>query len=149
MQDKKNTLHNPNRSFEKIKNIFKFTLSSFLGFITDYAAFTAFSYMTTGIDESISIPLVNISARVISSIVNFTVNKKFVFKNKDSVLKTGAQYFTLAACILAGNTLFLSILVNRFSINKYAGKLITEFIFFFISWSFQRYIIFRSRKRLN
>ena len=48
----------------------------------------------------------------------------------------------LAAVILIGNTIVLSTLVNTMGIGSMPAKLITEIIFFFISWTVQKYLIF-------
>jgi len=91
----------------------------------------------------VSVPLSNVSARIVSATVNFTINKKLVFKSDASVIKSAAQYFTLAACILAGNTLLLSWLVGSVGVNKFAAKILTEITFFTLSWLVQKFIIFR------
>ena len=89
----------------------------------------------------------NISARVISSIVNFALNKRFVFKKKGNLLRSAISYFILAAFILAGNTFVLYLLVNVCHIDGWLAKLITEACFFVISWSVQKFIIFRNKKK--
>jgi len=88
----------------------------------------------------------NVSARVISATFNFSVNRRFVFNSKESILRTGAQYFALAALILLGNTIVLSLLVNTLGLNRFLAKIITECMFFTISWLIQRLIIFRRRQ---
>ena len=49
----------------------------------------------------------------------------------------------LAACILLGNTLLLSWMVNGLGVNRFAGKIVTELTFFTLSWLAQKFIIFR------
>jgi putative flippase GtrA len=100
-----------------------------------------------GLETSISIPLSNILARITSASVNFSINKKYVFKNKDSILTTAIQYFILAAIILASNTLLLSYLVNSLYINKFTAKIVTEITFFTLSWVVQKFIIFKKSKK--
>ncbi len=124
-------------------NIIKFTLSSLLGFVVDYVMYSILSLATGGLGTAISVPLSNISARVISSGVNYSVNKHVVFKDKGNAFKTAFMYFFLAACILAGNTLILSLMVGKLGINRYFAKIVTEIIFFTLSWIVQRHIIFR------
>jgi len=53
----------------------------------------------------------------------------------------------LASIILAGNTVLLSLLVNKLNMNKYAAKIITEITFFISSWLVQRFIIFRPKNK--
>jgi len=148
------TIYNDNNSGSHYKairdslriyaNILKFSASSFIGFLTDYSLYSLFAVITVGLGD-LSVPISNVTARVISASVNFTLNKRFVFKNKDSIIKTGIQYFALAACILAGNTLLLSFLVGTVGINKFVAKLVTELTFFVLSWTVQRFVIFRAK----
>jgi putative flippase GtrA len=132
-------------SFLIYRDILRFAASSLLSFCVDYGLFAIFSLVYSSFGAS-GVPLSNVSARVISATFNFTVNKKFVFKNKDSVVRTGLQYFALAALILLGNTIVLSFLVNSLGINRFIAKIITECIFFTISWLVQRLVIFRRRR---
>jgi putative flippase GtrA len=134
-------------SFRIYREILKFAASSFTGFLIDYIMYSILVIATGGLGTSISIPLSNILARITSASVNFSLNKKYVFKNKDSILRTAIQYFILAAIILAGNTLFLSYLVNSLYMNKFVAKIGTEIIFFTLSWLVQKFIIFRQSKK--
>ena len=127
------------------RDIFKFAASSLLSFFVDYALFAVFSLLYSSFGAA-GVPMSNVSARVISATFNFSVNRRFVFNSKESILRTGAQYFALAALILLGNTIVLSLLVNTLGLNRFLAKIITECIFFTISWLIQRLIIFRRRQ---
>jgi len=122
--------------------IFKFAASSFTGFLVDYGLYSLLVVATAGLGTA-SVPFSNVTARIVSATVNFTLNKKLVFKSDKSTVTTGAQYFALAACILLGNTLLLSWLVNGLGVNRFAGKIVTEITFFTLSWLAQKYIIFK------
>ncbi len=123
-------------SFRVYKEILKFSASSLIGFMTDYIVFALLTLLTP------SVAAANIGARLVSSVTNYTINRKYVFGSRKKVSTSALQYFTLAALILAGNTMMLSTLTGSFSINCYAAKIITELVFFIISWTVQRYIIF-------
>lgn len=127
------------------REIIKFAVSSLVGFAVDYTAYIMLSALTSSLGSSLSIPLSNILARIASSAVNYTLNRNFVFQSKDSVFKTSAQYFSLAALILVGNTLLLTFLANSLGINKYCAKILTEVVFFSVSWFVQKFVIFRKR----
>ena len=124
------------------REIFKFAASSLTGFAVDYGLYSVLLIFTKSLGPTVSLPLSNISARVVSASVNYFLNKRFVFKSEDSFAKTAAQYFALAGCILAGNTLLLSLLVNFTGINEYVAKVLTEMTFFFASWAVQKFVIF-------
>ncbi len=132
-------------SFLIYRDIFKFAGSSLIGFVIDYSLFSLLSAVLVFLGAA-CIPVSNVAARVISASANFTINKKFVFKNKDSALKTGFQYFILAGCILLGNTLLITFLVETLGVNRYIAKLVTEITFFTLSWLAQKFIIFRKKE---
>ena len=132
-------------SYRIYKEIIMFSASSFVGFITDYGFYMLLSVITAGLGSTVSIPLSNIAARVVSSGINYTINKKLIFKEDKRFVKSAVQYFMLASIILAGNTVLLSLLVNKLNMNKYAAKIITEITFFISSWLVQRFIIFRPK----
>ena len=94
-----------------------------------------------------SVAFSNICARVISSIFNFSMNKKFVFKNKEGIAETAAKYCLLAALILSANTIMLELCVKYLIHNKYISKILIEVLLFFISWAAQKSFVFRKRER--
>lgn len=131
------------------REILKFAASSFVGFIVDYTSYSLLVLLLGGLGNAVSVPVSNIIARAVSSTVNFSINKRIVFRNRGNTLKFAAQYFLLAACILAGNTLLLSFLVQGLGINKFVGKIVTEITFFTLSWTVQKFVIFRKKKPVS
>lgn len=126
-------------------DIFKFAASSLTGFVVDYGLYMLLTAITGGLG-AVSIPLANVLARIVSAWVNFSINQKYVFKSTESVAKKAAQYFLLAAVILAGNTIILSALIGA-GMNKYLAKVLTEILFFTMSWGVQKFIIFRKKPK--
>ena len=129
------------------KEILKFAASSFISFLIDYLMFSLLTLLTVGLGTAVSVPLSNVLARVVSATANYTLNKKYVFNCKGNIKKTAAEYFSLAAIILVGNTLLLSFLTHGVGINKYAAKILTELAFLTLSWLVQKFIIFRKRHK--
>jgi len=129
------------------RDILKFAASSLTGFAVDYGVYSIMAASTAGLGSALSVPVSNITARIVSSTVNYTLNRRFVFNSKDSVTKTAAQYFALAACILAGNTMLLSFFVGSLGINEYAAKILTELVFFSLSWVVQKFFIFGKKPK--
>ena len=126
-------------SFRIYKEILKFSASSFIGFLVDYILFSVLVLLLKNTSVS------NIIARIASASVNFTINKRFVFKNQGSLLKSAISYFLLAACILAGNTAVLYLLTDVCAINPLLAKIITEIVFFFVSWTVQKFFVFKGK----
>lgn len=120
------------------KSILKFSTSSYLSFLVDYFTFILLFYKL----DLQSLVLSNIIARAVSSTFNFYVNNKYVFKNKDKILKKYIKYVTLVVFILALNTVVLKIL-QALGIRVFVAKIITEALMFIVSYNIQKRIIFK------
>ena len=129
-------------SFRIYKEILKFSASSLVSFAIDYGMYALLLAVTGAAGIANSLVISNIGARLVSGIANYAMNRKLVFKSRTGFARSAVQYFLLAAFILAGNTIVLSTLAGTLGINRFAAKLITEVIFFAISWTVQKYVIF-------
>ncbi len=136
-------------SYRVYREIIKFSASSFISFLVDYGAYILMLAMTSGLGSAISLRISNIAARIISASVNYTINRRLVFKSDRGIMKSILQYFALAAVILAGNTFLLGIFAEKLGMNRYVSKIITELAFFTMSWLVQRYLIFRRKGRMQ
>ncbi|MCR5294260.1 MAG: bifunctional glycosyltransferase family 2/GtrA family protein [Lachnospiraceae bacterium] len=122
------------------KEILKFSASSLAGFAVDYSLYSLLLF------SGASLAAANVFARAVSASVNYTLNRKFVFRSKAGVARSAASYFLLAAGILAGNTCLLSLLVNTLGVHQLAAKLLTEIAFFIFSWFIQKFFVFRRKE---
>lgn len=128
-------------SWRIYKEIAKFAASSFTAFLLDYVIFTIIMFFTAG-------PvLANVTARIVSCIFNFTVNKKVVFKDDKSMAKSLVKYSILAFAILIGNTVILQFCVGVLGINPYVSKILSEASCFIFSWLGQKKLVFNVKKR--
>ena len=128
-------------SWRIYKRIILFGASSLLAFGVDFLVFTMITLWVTG-TERLWIPVV--SARVISSLVNFSVNRHVIFSKKDkqSLKRHLIGYYLLAAVILALNYAIISAL-NAFGLNLYLAKALTEILLFLLSFFVQRRVVFK------
>ena len=133
-------------SYRIYKEIFKFCAASIICFLVDYALYCIGLVFTVSLGKGLSTVVSNVFARIVSSVLNFTLNKKVVFKRKGNILRLAISYFMLALCILAGNTIVLKMFVEVFNIDTKIAKLITELIFFIISWFIQKFLIFKKKE---
>lgn len=123
--------------------IARFAASSLTAFTVDYALYSLLVFLTKGLG-GYSLLASNIFARIVSSALNYWINKHLVFHSRERALTAGSKYFTLALCILAGNTALLYLLTRVLPLNKYAAKLLVEMIFFLVSWHVQKVFIFKA-----
>ena len=131
------------------REIAKFSASSLLSFFLDYTLYSALLFLTGGFGSAVSIAVSNITARLVSASVNYTLNRRLVFKNQGNPVKSALRYAGLAAVILFGNTLLLSLLADGLHMNRYAAKLITEVAFFVTSWLAQKFFVFEKSERIR
>ncbi|MBR6677669.1 MAG: GtrA family protein, partial [Oscillospiraceae bacterium] len=136
--------HTIRDSIRVYSRILKFAASSLTGFVIDYALYSLLVVVLAGLGAW-TVPTANVSARVVSASCNFAINKRLVFRSRESVSATGARYLILAGVILVLNTAFISLLVNVLSWNKFLAKLVTEVLFFLFSYFAQRFWVFRER----
>lgn len=129
-------------SFRVYREILKFSASSLASFAIDYGMYALLLAATGAAGIANGLIISNIGARLVSGAANYTLNRKLVFRSRTGFAKSAAQYFALAAFILAGNTIVLSTLAGTLGINSLIAKLITEAVFFVISWTVQKYVIF-------
>ena len=122
------------------KEILKFSGVSFLSFLLDYGLYTMFIGFTGVLTFS------NILARILSASFNYTMNRRVVFESQVSVKKSLTKYVALAIFILACNTAILGGLAY-IGVNVYIGKVITEVIMFFVSYTIQHKFIFLKKKK--
>lgn len=125
------------------KEIFKFLASSLCSFIIDYSLYSIIVYFSN------SLILSNVIARLVSSIFNYNINRKVVFKSTNKGIKPIIKYYLLASIILVLNTLILYLLVNIIDMNKYVSKIFTEIVLFIFSLFFQKRFVFAKDEELN
>ena len=71
--------------------------------------------------------------------------KKLVFKNDDSLVKTGMEYFGLAVGLFVLDTLLIRLFFTVFGINLLIAKVIVGILLFAVSWTVQKKLIFKER----
>ncbi len=131
------------------KNLFKFALASFGGFLVDYGIYALALLVLTGLPTAARLLAANTIARICSASCNFALNKRLVFKNKESIARTGAGYFTLALILFLADTALLYLFHQILGLNLYLVKLVVGIFLFLASWFIQKNIIFKERKSFS
>ncbi len=126
--------------------IIMFGGSSLISFLIDYALYALFITLIpvqhgTWLNNMV---IATIAARVISSAVNFMINRNVIFAKgkKQNLRRHLIGYYVLAVCILVVNTLLLNWFVGL-GVNKYLAKLPVEVILFFVSFILQKRVVFK------
>lgn len=127
----------------KYKTIFTYLLSSGLSFIVDIISFSIILYFIK--DRFVdAILLSSYVARAISSVVNYIVNKKYVFKNeKKRNYKAFIEYFLLVIINITISGLLVTKVYNYIHLNATFIKVIIDSIIFIINYFLQKLVIFK------
>jgi len=135
-------------------HFFKFTLSSFLSSIVDEGLFLLLSWALHGVLNGFALDTVSVvTARVISSILNFYMNMKLVFHSREKTGRAFFKYFALAVPQLAAQLLLTHAVTLLFGIGEhetllrglvYAGVMV---VLFFASFTIQQRWVFAAKNR--
>ncbi len=134
-------------SFRIYRIIFKFVLSSVASFLIDYGLFTLLLFLLgNNVSRTIRLFIATFVARVLSSLFNFTLNKKAVFQSDAPVKKSLVKYYILCICQMMlsyGILYLLSTLLQANSALEAILKLIVDVFLFLISFQIQQRWVFK------
>lgn len=122
--------------------IIKFFLSSILSFVIDYGLFNLLYALTKHLFAS------TVIARIVSSLFNFTVNRKAVFKSKAPLAGTMIRYYILCAVQMLTSYLLVALLSGIFgksSLIVAILKLCVDIFLYFISFRIQQAWVFAEK----
>ena len=131
--------------------ILKFIASSTVAAGLDHLLFFLIKLFFGRFFVPYSILISMIIARAFSSVTNFALNKKTVFKNSDSITNTIVKYYTLAIPMLLISCIGIDAAASALNITGAAAitciKIVVETILFVLSFRLQREWVFSSKKR--
>lgn len=133
--------------FKKYKTIITYVSCSFLSFIVDLLAFSIILFFIKNKFAS-AILISSYLARIISSIFNYIVNKKYVFKynNKDKD-NSWIGYFILVIINITISGTLVSKIYNILHFNATILKAMVDGIIFIINYFLQKKIIFNNNSK--
>lgn len=137
---------NPIRDSILIYKLFiKYIMASLSSFLVDILLFTLFLKLLPEINFGIitSIVVASLLARIASSIYNFKINEKIVFKNKskNSLIK----YFILVIIQMFVSAFVVSGLFKMTHLNSTLLKIMVDLVIFVINFIIQREWVFKKK----
>ena len=138
---------NPIKDSLMIYKLFaKYIFSSLSAFVIDIILFSIFikTFTNINLDDKTKILLATICARVISSLYNFKINAKIVFKNmtKSSYVKYTALVLIQMFVSAFGVTYFS----KRIGVDLTWIKVLVDMVIFVVNFIVQREFVFRKKK---
>ena len=122
----------------------RYGLSSCLAFLIDYVLLL----LLDAVIPVASMEIAALAAWIVSSLVNFTVNRRWVFHSSAPLPRAMADYYGLAAAVFLLKTYVLMELLTRLlRIPLSLAKPAAEVVFFVLNYLIQKRFIFsRNRK---
>ena len=131
---------------EEIIRIIKYIFSAGSSFVLDLGLFTLFHYLLlkTNWKETTIIFIATLLARILSSLYNYFINSRIVFKNKNKKAIIG--YFLLVIIQMIISATLVSIVKKILNNNVTIIKFFIDIIIFIVNYIVQKKIIFKERK---
>lgn len=134
-------------SLRILKILIKFASASIISCVVDILLFALFVKIFAFLPAKQQLFIATAIARVISSVVNYFLNFKAVFKSRSDVKATIWRYYLLCAVqtVLAYFGVYWLVRLTHF--NEVLMKLVTDFVLFLISFQVQRDFIFQTKRK--
>ena len=128
--------------------IYKFVLSSLSATLVDISVFNVVLFFAKKVlSKDKSIFAATAVARAISSLFNYTMNRKAVFASDEPVRSSIVKYYVLAAAQIILSSGFVTLITTLFRINTQIMitviKMIVDTTLFFASYKLQKKWVFK------
>ena len=146
-----------------VRKLAKFAVSSGVSFVVEYIIFWIMLKLLKGriTENEVAIfastvavttaTYANVIARICSSVVNYSINHKVVFKSAASHRQTVVRYYILCVCQLIVGTALLTLIVSLFRVDadfmKTLCKFVVDVTLFLLSFNIQRKWVFAGKQR--
>ena len=137
-----------------LAHFFRYTVSSLISAVVDTGAFAFLSWALQGIAQGFALTAAaGVIARVVSSLLNFFMNKKLVFQSSVSTGKAMLRYYALALPQMAAQVLLTQGVYSLLDIPDSAGTVRTVIYavvmtaLYFLSYMIQQRWVFAVQKQ--
>ncbi len=129
--------------------LFKFGTSSLAAFVIDMSLLLILErlFSMTLLTQPIQLLLCVVIARMCSSIFNFFVNQRLVFKQQGNLWCSMLKYYGLVGVILGLKYILLYVFKLLLMLPTAIANLIAEVILFLFSYTAQQLFVFKKRKK--
>lgn len=136
-----------------LAHFFRYTISSIVSAVVDTASFSLLSWLLAPLLQNFALTAAaGVGARVISSLLNFFLNKQLVFQAKVDTKKAMLRYYTLALPQMAAQVLLTQGFYTLFAVSDRANGLRTLIYavvmtaLYFLSYMIQQRWVFAPQK---
>lgn len=128
---------------KKYEMFIKYIFVAGISFLIDITLFTVFN---TIIKFDKKIIIATILARIISSFINYLLNRDKVFKSSENKINTALKYYVLVIIQMFVSALLVDNLYKIIKINATIIKIPVELFLFICNYIIQKTLIFKNNK---
>lgn len=122
------------------KSFFSFAISSMMSSFVDLSAFYVLTMLLKNYQLASKVWISTVIARVLSSMVNYLINKNIVFKSKG--YKSIIRYYLLVILQMSASASFVYCLCKLLGLPEVYIKIFVDIVLFFISYKIQKKLVF-------
>ena len=128
----------------KYNTFFKYVISSGICLVLDLSLFTLFNYLLKDNLGVLSITVSVVLARIISSVLNYFLNRNKVFKTDNNKFDTTTfiEYVFLVITQIIVSSVTITLLYEHIHINETIIKFVVDVVLFVVNFIVQKYYIF-------
>jgi putative flippase GtrA len=115
--------------------LLRFVISSLIAAGIDFVVFAIVFAATSSL-------LTSVIAGRVSSLANFALNRRFVFKSGAGITLAVLKYYLLAIAVGAAAYFSIKFMAGTLGVNVLAAKIVAETALWFASFSIQRTLVF-------
>ncbi len=134
---------------KKYSVFLKYVISAGISFILDLSLFTVFNFLLKQSISDISIIIATVLARIISSFINYLMNRNGVFKKNTKKIDTTtlAKYYILVVIQMFVSATLVLGLYKMTNINETIIKIPVDIVIFLVNYFIQKHFIFYDDKK--
>ena len=134
---------------KKYSVFLKYVISAGISFILDLSLFTVFNILLKQSISDISIIMATVLARIISSFINYLMNRNGVFKKNTNKIDTTTlvKYYILVVIQMFVSASLVLGLYKVTNINETLIKIPVDIIIFLVNYFIQKHFIFYDDKK--
>ncbi len=125
-----------------IPTFFRFLLSSVSSSAIDILLFHLLVRLLKALTP-VYILFSTVGARLVSSLVNFTINRRRVFRGSGNRRRTLARFALLCVCVMTASAFLVGRLVKLLGWEETMVKMMVDGLLFFVNYTVQRKWVFR------
>ncbi len=129
--------------------ILKYVSSSLISWAIDFVLFGVLERILSrlGLEPRLSLLIATVGARIVSSLCNFLINKRVVFKSDGNLAKTMVRYYVVASVQAAASYGGVYLLSQVIRLPSLIAKFVVDTALFFISFRVQQAWVFKNAKK--